>query len=128
MLFKFQWDIEKLWQELGFGPGFFQYPSPLRLDMIRYNQIWWTKFNRTQKQKLLTTGKSTKDQLIEINKNIEKFANTEKVSLAIVCLTLLWLKAFLKMLGCLIWINRLLKTPTTLLYWLMLTGSISREI
>ena len=42
MLFKFQCQIEKLWQELSFSPGVFSV-SPLRLDMIRYNQIWCTK-------------------------------------------------------------------------------------
>ena len=48
MLFKFQWQIEKLCQELGFGPGFFSI-SPLWLDMIRYKQIWCTNVNRTHK-------------------------------------------------------------------------------
>ena len=37
----------------------------------------------------LIRNKFIKDQLIEINKNIEKLANTENISLAIVCLTLL---------------------------------------
>ena len=45
MLFRFWWEIENLWLELGFGPGFFSI-SPLRLDMIRYNQLWCTNVNR----------------------------------------------------------------------------------
>ena len=56
------------------------------------------------------------------NKNIEKLANTKDIFLAIVCLILFLLKAFLKISWCLIWINRLLKAPTTPLYWLKLTG------
>ena len=56
--------------------------------MISYNQIWYTNVNRTQKLEILTTeklinlalirSKFIKDQLIKINKNIEKLVNTEK--------------------------------------------------
>ena len=59
MLFRLQWQIEKLSQELGFGPGFFSI-SPLRLDMIRYNQIWYTNVNRTQISEMLKTEKIDK--------------------------------------------------------------------
>ena len=44
MLSRFQLQIEKPWQELGFVPRFFSI-SPVWLDMIRYNQIWWTNVN-----------------------------------------------------------------------------------
>ena len=74
-------------KEFGFDPGFFSISS-LRLDMISYNQIWYTNLNRTQKLEILTTdklinlalirSKFIKDQLIKINKNIEKLVNTEK--------------------------------------------------
>ena len=37
----------------------------------------------------LIQSKFMKDQLLEINKNIERFLNTLKIYLAIVCLTLL---------------------------------------
>ena len=36
----------------------------------------------------LIGSKFMKEQLIEINKNIEKLANTKKISSAIICLTL----------------------------------------
>ena len=41
-LFRFQWKIEKLWQELGLSPGYFP-TFPLRWNMIRYNHIWCMK-------------------------------------------------------------------------------------
>ena len=44
MLSRFQLQIEKPWQELGFGPRSFSI-SPVWLDMIRYNQIWCTNVN-----------------------------------------------------------------------------------
>ena len=37
----------------------------------------------------LIQNKFMKDQLLEINKNIERLVNTAKIYLAIVCLTLL---------------------------------------
>ena len=36
MLLRFQWQIEKLWQELGLGPGFGSV-SPLRLDKQNFS-------------------------------------------------------------------------------------------
>ena len=39
MLVRFQWQIEKLWEELDLGPGFCSI-SPLRLVKIKYNHIW----------------------------------------------------------------------------------------
>ena len=71
----------------------------LRLNMIRYNQIWCINVNRTQMQEFLAADnlkslilirrKCIKDKLLEINRNFKKLVNTVKISLAMVCLTLL---------------------------------------
>ena len=45
----------------------------------------------------LLRSKFMKDQLLEINKNINKLVKTVKISLAIICFILFLLKAFLKM-------------------------------
>ena len=37
--FTFQWNREKLWQELHLGP-WFSSTSPISLMTVRYNQIW----------------------------------------------------------------------------------------
>ena len=39
MLFKFQWQIEKFWPELGFVPGF-NFTSPLKMTFSSQIQKW----------------------------------------------------------------------------------------
>ena len=57
MLLRFQWQIEKLWQELGLGQRYFSV-SPLRLNMTKYNQRLCMNANRIQIEEILKTDKS----------------------------------------------------------------------
>ena len=56
MLLRFQWQIEKLWQELGLGQRYFSV-SPLRLNMTKYNQRLCMNANRIQIEEILKTDK-----------------------------------------------------------------------
>lgn len=53
--------------------------------------------------------------------------NASKTSFPINYLTLMWSITFLKLLYCLVWLNKLLKTPTAPMYWFKLTGISSGE-
>ena len=107
--------------------------SSLRLNMIRYTQIWCKNVNRTYPNNLQTDLASIwrnfiKGRLLEIDRNIKKLKYHKIFFLAMVCLDFPWLKEFLKILCCLIWRNRLLNTPTARLYWLSWLAWILREI